>query len=103
MGNQHNYSNEIELLLKLSKGDENAYTYIYNKYHDDVLKLAEKFAQTPKQAEELTLGVFAKIWVNRQELPQVSSLVDYIFIIAHDYFLSEAKKNGEDSKGPFHA
>lgn len=91
MGKQNNYNNELELLLKLSKGDENAYTHIYNQYHADVLKLAQKFAKTPQQAQELTLGVFAKIWVNRQELPGVTSLVDYLFETAHDYILSETK------------
>ena len=91
MGNQHNYTNEIELLLQLSKGNENAYTYIYEIYHDDVLKLAQQFAETLKKAEELTLGVFAKIWVNRQELPGVPSLVDYLFVTAYDYILNETK------------
>ncbi len=91
MKKQNNYTNESELLLKLSKGDENAYTHIYNQYQADVLKLAQKFAKTPQQAQDLTLGVFAKIWVNRQELSGVTSLVDYLFVTAHDYMLSETK------------
>jgi DNA-directed RNA polymerase specialized sigma24 family protein len=92
MEKQNIYKNELELLIKLSKGDENAYTYIFNQYHEDVLKLAQKFARTRQQAEDLSLGVFAKIWVNRQELPGVTSLTDYIFVTAHDYIVSEMGK-----------
>jgi len=91
MRKQHNYTNEPDLLLKLSKGDEEAYTHIYNQYHADVLKLAQKFATSPQQAQDLTLGVFAKIWVNRQELPDITSLVDYLFVTAYDYILSETR------------
>ena len=91
MDNQNNDINEPELLLRLSKGDEDAYNQIYNQYYADVLKLAQKFAKTPQQAQDLALGVFGKIWVNRHELPRVSSLVDYLFITAYDYIRSETK------------
>jgi len=103
MENQHpyNYNNEPELLNRLSKGDEYAYTHIYTYYHADILKLARKLAKSPKQAEELANDVFAKIWVNRQELPGVTSFNEYLFVTAHDYILSRLKEE-ETGTGSLH-
>lgn len=93
MEKQSPYRSELELLLRLSKGDENAYTYIYNVYHDEVLKLSQTFTNSVSRAEELTLGVFATVWVKRQELPFVTSFVDFLFSTAHEYLMNETIEN----------
>lgn len=53
---------DLELLERLSAGDEKALDAIYRRYAGPVYSLVWKVLQRPEEAEEVALDVFFQIW-----------------------------------------
>jgi len=69
--------NERELLSRLTKGDETAFTEIYNLYWDKLFMVATHKLHNASEAEELVQDIFLDIWHRREEL-QINSLNAYL-------------------------
>lgn len=69
--------NERELLSRLSRGDEAAFTEIYNIYWDKLFVVATHKLYNPSEAEELVQDIFLDVWHRREEL-QINSLSAYL-------------------------
>jgi len=83
---------EPTLLLKIADGDETAFRQLFNQYWDNIYGVAFTFTKSPVLAEEMVQDVFVKIWINRQQLPQVKKFSDYLFIIARNHIFSVLRK-----------
>ena len=60
-------SDDIELLAKVSKGDERAFLALYDRHASHVYALALRILHDPMLAEEVTQDTFLKLW-NRARL-----------------------------------
>jgi RNA polymerase sigma-70 factor (ECF subfamily) len=71
---------EKELLLRVAKGDGQAFNQIYELYSGTIYNTLVRFTQDPEEAKELSQQIFIKLWESRAVLEQVASLKDYLFI-----------------------
>ncbi len=65
------------ILSLLKKGDEKAFTHIYNEYWDKLYFLAHKHLKSAVAAEEIVQNVFVVLW-NRKAHLTIESLPVYL-------------------------
>lgn len=93
---------EISLLSAIAKGDEIAFRQLFDQHWDNIFGVAFAFTKSPVIAEEMAQDVFVKIWLRREELPQVRKFSDYLFIIARNHILSALRKKIKETSFPEH-
>jgi RNA polymerase sigma-70 factor (family 1) len=71
-------SYERILLGKLKNDDKIAFTIIFEKYYNDLVRFAYGFTRNPDPAEEIVQEVFLKLWENRASLSIHNSLKSYL-------------------------
>jgi RNA polymerase sigma-70 factor (ECF subfamily) len=74
---------DFELVVKLQKGDLDAFDQIFKKYGARLFGFAFKYLKSKEDTEGLVQDVFLKIWENRKNLKKESSLKSYLFTIAY--------------------
>jgi len=79
--------NEIELLDLIAKGDEFAFSRLFELYRNRVYSIAFKITKSNVIAEEIVQDVFLKIWQARHKLNDVQNFSAYLFVITkHDVY-----------------
>lgn len=76
-------TSDRELVIKLRKGDIEAYDQIFNRYADRLFGFALKYLKSNEEAEGLVQDVFLKIWERHTHLKTDTSLKSYLFTIAY--------------------
>jgi RNA polymerase sigma-70 factor (ECF subfamily) len=76
-------TSDFKLVKKLQKGDMEAFDQIFKKYGDRLFGFALIYLKSKEETEELVQDVFMKIWENRKNLKEGSSLKSYLFTIAY--------------------
>ncbi len=84
--------NEIELIERISRNDEEAFLHIFNFYHHTILSFIKKYVHSADLASDLTQEVFVKIWERRERLTEVKSLRSYLYTVAKNHTLNTLKK-----------
>ena len=90
------YEEEKALLAALARGDQAAFTAIYERYHPLIYRYALDFLKLPQLAEDLVHEVFMKIWVRREQLMIQSSLSAYLHRAARNYAFNMLTKIAAD-------
>ncbi len=62
------FINEQDLLLSLSKGDEEAFSQIYNRHWKALYNMALKRLNDEEQAKDVVQDIFEKLWSQRESL-----------------------------------
>ena len=75
---------DIELVLKLQKGDVEAFDLVYEKYAGKLYGFTLKYLKSTDETEELVQSVFLKVWENYKTLRKESSFKSYLFTIAYN-------------------
>lgn len=75
---------DIELVLKLQKGDVEAFDLVYEKYAGKLYGFTLKYLKSTNETEELVQSVFLKVWENHKTLKKESSFKSYLFTIAYN-------------------
>ncbi|WP_084163777.1 RNA polymerase sigma-70 factor [Olivibacter sitiensis] len=73
------YTNDYELILLLKKGDEDAFSYIYNQYWPSLYIYAQKIIKDGLEAEDIVQEVLLSIWSKGASLQINGSLSSYLF------------------------
>jgi RNA polymerase sigma-70 factor (family 1) len=76
--------NEQELLVSVAKGDEAAFTSLFEHYRDRIYSIAFRLTHSAFLAEEIVQDVFMTIWVKRVQLAEIQSFKAYLFIVARN-------------------
>ena len=86
---------EKELLLLFQKGDEVAFTAIYNLYSRQLFHKIFRMVNDEDTAKELLQDLFMKIWEIRQQVDPAKSFKSYLYTIGvnlvYDHFRKAAK------------
>ncbi|MCL6103831.1 MAG: RNA polymerase sigma-70 factor [Bacteroidetes bacterium] len=77
------FPEDDELVVKLHKGDIEAFDLMYEKYAGKLYAFTFKYLRSTAEAEELVQSVFLKVWENSKNLRRESSLKSYLFTIAY--------------------
>ncbi len=90
---------EKRLLLLISKGSNEAFHIVYDRYKHTIYRVAIKSLKSPVLAEEIVQDVFLKVWFERENLPKIHSFENWLFIIARNHLLNQMKKIAREWKG----
>ena len=78
------FPEDIELVLKLQKGDVEAFDLVYEKYAGKLYGFTFKYLKSIDETEELVQSFFLKVWNNYKNLKKESSFKSYLFTIAYN-------------------
>lgn len=90
---------ETDLIHKLSQGDEQSFTKLYDHYYDRVNHFVFKFVKSPQLSEDITQEVFIKIWEGRSSIHEKESFKAWLFVVARNHTLNMLKKISNESAG----
>ena len=84
--------NERELLLRIARGDEDAFTWLFNFYKNKIYTIAYKLTESPAMAEEAVQEIFIKLWVKRRDIPAVEHFSAWFYTVARNYMFTLFKR-----------
>lgn len=95
--------NEKELFALLSKGDQVAFTKVFDHYEPRIYPFVLKITRSEIFAEEIVQELFIKLWTNRTEVADIESPRSYIFRMAtnrtYNYLKTQARRVMAEEKG----
>lgn len=78
------FPTDIELVVKLQKGDVEAFDLVYEKYAGKLYGFTLKYLKSSDETKELVQSVFLKVWESHKNLRKESSFKSYLFTIAYN-------------------
>jgi RNA polymerase sigma-70 factor (family 1) len=86
------------VLLDLSKNDENAFRQIFHLFSDSVYSFSLRLTRSKIDAEEIVQEVFLKIWTGRASAHTIENFSAYLFIITKNLALNVIKRRVIEEK-----
>lgn len=71
-----------DLLLAISKGDEEAFQCLFRRHRDQLFAYIFKITKSRETAEEIVMDVFLKIWESAAILTEIKNFQAFLFHIA---------------------
>ncbi len=91
------YTIEIkELLNRISKNDEAAFTQLYLRFGKKLLQFAFSLVRSKEIAEELVEDVFIKLWSNRKNLPEIENITVYLYVAVKNRSLNALSQKARE-------
>ncbi len=84
---------DIELISKLQKGDENAYTFLMDTYHQKLCVYANSLINDGLTAEDIVQNVFINLWKRRKKLKVKTSIESLLYKSVYNEFIDQYRKN----------
>lgn len=91
-------SMEEEVLLRMTQGDESAFSAIYRHYHPSLYIYLLRFCKVPSLAEDLVHDVFLKIWEIRDRINPQLYFSGYLYRIARNHVIKTITKLATDGQ-----
>ncbi|WP_164974236.1 RNA polymerase sigma factor [Filimonas effusa] len=93
--------NEPELLLRIADGDRDAYRIVFEHYWNQIYAIGLKISKSPELARDLAQETFIKLWVNKEQLPDVIYFRSFLYTLARNLAIDHLRKkvftaNNED-------
>ncbi|MBI4483482.1 MAG: sigma-70 family RNA polymerase sigma factor [Acidobacteria bacterium] len=83
---------DVQLMLRVQGGDEEAFAQILRRYRRPVYNFILRFLQEPGRAEEIAQDVFLKVFQARRSYQPRAKLQTWIFKIATNASLKEIQR-----------
>ncbi|MEJ8818708.1 RNA polymerase sigma factor [Lacibacter sp. H407] len=87
---------EIELMERLKRGDQQAFLTLYDRYHPLVYNWVLKLVKVPELAEDIVQEVFIKIWQIKERLNPEQSFPAFLYKISRNQAFALLKKIASD-------
>lgn len=91
MAGSINSLTDSELLVLLADGRQDAFSVLFDRYHDTVRPFILRYVHSMPLAEDLAQEVFIKIWESRKKMPQVQSFKAYLMVTARNHTLNSLR------------
>ena len=91
-------AHEKEIFLRISKGDETAFTEMFFHYTARIHPFINKMTRSEEVTEEIVQDVFVSLWKNREKLPGIDNYTAYIFTIASNRTFNYLKSKAREVK-----
>jgi len=89
---------EQRLIGKIADGDEQAFTELYNRYHQQLGMYLFKITKSPELTQELVHDVFLKTWQNRATLTTIRDFRAYLFVVSKNMAINHLKKLAKENQ-----
>lgn len=91
-------NDEQGLLRRISHGDQQAFSTLFNSYHPFVYAFARRITRSDEFAEEVVQEIFLKIWIDRESLVKVDNFGAYLNRIVRNHCYNVLRKLAIESK-----
>lgn len=85
--------NEVELLLRVSEGDERAFAELFAFYYPRIYTLVYRFSLNDEDVREALQETFLTIWLQREQLTDINNLDGWLLRIASRKCRALLRKN----------
>ncbi len=89
---------ESDILKDVSRGNEKAFQELFNEWQPRLSAFLFKISKSKETTEEIVSDVFLKIWINRENLENVSNFKAYLFTACKNQAINALKKNLNEIK-----
>ncbi|QEC44606.1 RNA polymerase sigma factor [Pseudobacter ginsenosidimutans] len=83
---------EKELLIRIADGDEKAFAILYKHYVPLMHPFWVKISGSPTNADEVIQETFLRVWLNRDQLPEINNFRNWLFTVASRQQLQRLRK-----------
>lgn len=84
--------NEKELLSQIANGDEIAFNALFNHYQRKIFSISWKLTGVRSAAEDVVQEVFIKLWVHKENLPEIDNFNAYINRVVSNHIYNMLRK-----------
>lgn len=88
---------ERELVERMSKGDESAFTKLFYLYKDKLYSFTLRLVNSSDVAEDIVQDVFLKLWNNRAQLAAINSFGGYVFQMAQNQSINSFRRMASET------
>ena len=81
-----------DLLLQLREGSESAFRELYARHNRQVFAFAYHLTHSAVDAEDILQDTFLRLWSGRAQLPDITRVDGYIFMIARNRTLDHLRR-----------
>jgi len=89
---------DTDLYKRIAAGDEAAFASLFNRYYPLLRPFIFKMTRSADQTEEMLQETFMRIWLNRDQLPDIENMHAWIFTIASRQCLNAIRKDLNNRK-----
>ncbi|MDO5987541.1 RNA polymerase sigma-70 factor [Flavivirga amylovorans] len=76
----------------MKQGDENAYAYLMDTYHQKLCVYVKSLCRDVYLAEDIVQNIFMMVWERRQKLKDIYSLKSYLYQSVYNEFINQHRK-----------
>jgi len=88
--------NEKELLLRVARGDHEAFSELFMGYHQPLGDFLYRLTGSMELAEDIVQDAFIQVWMKREQLPSIKHFPDFLFIISRNKMVNALKKKANE-------
>lgn len=74
---------DIVLLSKITAGDEQAFTTLFERYRDKLFYYILRHTKSPEIAEEIVTDIFMKLWLGRELAGQIKDIGAFLHKVGY--------------------
>ena len=89
---------ERELLAKVARGDQRAFSEIFHWYYQPLGQAINKLTESLPLTQEIVQDAFVKVWLKRETLPEIENFSGYLFILCRNHAFAALKKLAKERK-----
>ncbi len=86
------YFDEASLLKMLANDDQHAFELLFNRYKDNLFKVAMLYVKSSSIAEDILQEVFTKVWMHRETLVDIQSFDSWLYKVSKNIILNYNKR-----------
>ncbi len=89
---------EAEILAKIAGGDQRAFAILFKHYQRFVFSFSKRITHSDESAGEVVQDIFLKIWLARENLPQVKNFGAYLNRLVRNHSLNVVRQQLQEAK-----
>lgn len=76
---------EIELITALKSGDTRAFTILWEKHYDKLVRFSECILKTNLIAEDVVSQTFQKVWERRDNFDSLQKIISFLYTTSRNH------------------
>lgn len=89
----HSSDKEQDLLARVAKGDEAAFTSLFRSYYPRLLQFLSRFDRDADHVDEAIQETFIRVWTSRDRLGEIDNFRAWLFTVASREAIALIRKN----------
>lgn len=87
-----NHHTDQGLLRSIAEGDELAFKELFTSYWPSVYDTCLRLTKSPELAKDLAQDIFARLWVQRRQLPEIRDPGAFLYIVSRNQIFNYFQK-----------